>query len=296
MSGTDRNRYYLIFTGMTMGRLIVCSTCDVSSVNIRDCLFRMKRWEDIGTDGKNTVRASGEDTMITIPELHIYAESVDDEARRFGVKFDDVVFLSRHKAASGVPTLTVHPIGNYNAADFGGAAETLVKSSPELMTDALRIISARDTPGFEVSFEVTHHGPFVDTPSMFIEIGSDETMWPNMRAAEILAHAVLTSKKNDHPNVIGVGGGHYAPRFTEIADTHEVNFGHMLPNYAFKDHDEDGMMRMVRMAAESTDTRLIYIHRKSMKRSEESRLSDMISSYGYETVSSKDLEPVRPVR
>lgn len=276
-----------------MGRLLVCSECDVSSVNIRDCLFKAKGWKDIGTDGRNKYHSYGDDTMITIPELHIYAESVDDEAKRFGIRFDDIVFLSRHKAASGVPTLTVHPIGKYNKADFGGRTEMLVRSTPELMTDSLRIISGTETPGFQVSFEVTHHGPWVGSPSMFIEIGSDETMWGNMRAAEILAHTILTSQKNDFPNVIGIGGGHYAPRFTEAANAYKVNFGHMLPNYAFKDSDDEEIMRMVRTAAEATGTKLVYIHRKSMKRSEESKLADMIGSNGYEIISSKDLEPLR---
>ena len=292
----DRNGYYIVNVRRGMGRLLVCSERDVSSVNIRDCLFKAGSWKEIGNDGRNRYHSFGDDTMITIPELHIYAESIDDEARRFGIRFDDIVFLSRHKAASGVPTLTVHPIGNYNMADFGGRPETLVRSSPELMTDSLRIISGMETPGFEVSFETTHHGPWVTSPSMFIEIGSDETMWGNMAAAEILAHTILTSQKNDFPNVVGIGGGHYAPRFTEIANSFEVNFGHMVPNYAFKDSGDEGTMRMIRVAADATGTNLVYIHRKSMKKSEGSKLSDMISSIGYEVVSSKDLEPLRQVR
>ena len=32
-------------------------------------------------------------------------------------------------------------------------------------------------------------------------------------------------------NVIGIGGGHYTPRFTEAAFSHEVCFGHMVANY-----------------------------------------------------------------
>jgi len=276
-----------------MGRLLVCSECDVSSVNIRDSIFKAVKWDDLGSDGRNSYRSSGEDTMMTIPQLHIYAESVDGEAKRFGIKFDDIVFLSRHKAASGVPTLTVHPIGNYNKADFGGRPETLVRSSAALMTDSLRILSGMDTHGFQVSFEVTHHGPFVDAPAMFIEIGSDETMWGNVRAAELLAHTVLTSKKNDFPTVVGIGGGHYAPRFTEVANAYEINFGHMLPNYAFKDSDDVNLMRMARTAADATGTRLIYVHRKSMKKAEETKLSELLSSDGYETVSSKDLEPIK---
>lgn len=276
----------------TMSRLLICSRSDVSSVNMRECLMRIRKWDDISSDGKNEFMQSGDMVMMTIPDLHIYAESVDDEARKFGVDIDDVVFMSRHKAASAIPTLTVHPIGNYNNADFGGRSGTLVKASPELMSDSLRILSKMDTGEFKVSYEVTHHGPWLDVPTFFIEIGSDETMWGNMKAAEMLAHVIDTAEKNDFPNAVGIGGGHYAPRFSEIVNAYEVNFGHMIPGYAFPDADDDGLLRMVRLASDATNTKMMYLHRKSMKGSEATRISALLESEGYEMVSSKDFEQI----
>jgi len=274
-------------------KLLICSEKDISSTNMRDALFKMEKWDDIGSDGTNTFHLFGNNVIMTIPELHIYAENVDKEAEKFGIKFDEVIFMSRHKAASAIPTLTVHPIGNYNNADFGGMSETLVRSSPASMTDALRIMSEMDTEGFQVSFEVTHHGPYLDRPTMFIEIGSDETMWGNIFAAEVLAKTILAIKENDHPNVIGVGGGHYAPRFTEISNAYKVNFGHMLPGYAFNGLDDENFISKVRLASDATSTKMVYLHKKSMKKSEATRLSDILVAEGFEIVTSKDFRRIR---
>lgn len=275
-----------------MARILICSEQDLPSVNMRDCLFGMMDWEDMGNDGTNSYRSSGDTVIMTIPELHIRAESIDKDAENFGISVDDVIFMSRHKAASAIPTLTVHPIGNYNNADFGGRPGTLVKASPELMTDALRRIAAKDTGKYQVSFEVTHHGPYLEHPTFFIEIGSDETTWGDRHAAQILADVLVAIDKNDHPCAVGMGGGHYAPRFTEIARSFEINFGHMIPNYAFAESDDDGILRMVSAASEATGSKMIYLHRKSMKRSDASGLTDVLSSAGFEMITSKDLDPI----
>lgn len=273
-----------------MRRLLICSIPDVASVNIRDSLMSLKKWEDIGSDGRNSYHANGDDVIMTIPGLHISTESPDAEAEAFGIKADEVIFMSKHKAASAIPTLTVHPIGNHGNADFGGRPKELVKASPASMTEALRKMNERGLDGFEISFEVTHHGPWSDRPTFFIEIGSDESMWGNMDAARLLAETIAVEGENDHPTAVGIGGGHYAPRFTEIATRFKLNFGHMVPNYALTGSDDD--IGTITRAASASGTKLIYIHRKSMKGSERSRLEDMISSEGFEIISSKDLDPI----
>lgn len=97
-----------------MSRLLVCSEVDLPSVNMRAALLRMREWEDMGeADGASYI-SSGDDVMMSIPDMHIYREDLDKEAEAFGVKVDSVVVMSKHSAKSGRPALTVHPIGNYH--------------------------------------------------------------------------------------------------------------------------------------------------------------------------------------
>lgn len=278
-----------------MSRLLVCCTQDIPSVNMAACLKRDFEWEELGSDGENAYIRHGNDVMITIPSLHITSESLDETAKNFGIKVDEVVFMSRHKAASGIPTLTVHPIGNYKEADFGGRPNTLVKSSPASMSQMLRLIEEyNDTDLYKVSFEVTHHGPYLDVPTSFIEIGSDESHWGDVHAAEILSRVIEdTTVPEGYVEAIGVGGGHYAPRFTEMVLGYKISIGHMIPGYQIDGMDEDTVIHYLAQASEATNgTRCVYLHKKAFRKSEQKRMEELIKSAGYEILSSKDLDPL----
>lgn len=277
-----------------MSRLLVCSECDLPSVNMRTCLLSMGGWEDIGSSGDASFRMKGDVCMMSIPDMHIRHDGLDAEAEAFGIKVDDVVVMSKHSAKSGRSALTVHPIGNYKANDFGGRERALVKAAPALMSDALRRIMAySDVPDVQTCFEVTHHGPWLDRPTFYIEIGSDETHWGDMHSAEILARVISEMESGDgYPVVIGVGGGHYAPRFTELVAGSKVDMGHMIPNYQLEGSDDEDIARMIRDACTATGTDQVYIHRKSMKGAEERRIRDIATSLGYDTPGSKDFDEI----
>jgi len=274
-------------------RLLVCSEDDIPSVNMKRQLLKKREWEGIGTFGNNNFLENGETIMMTTPDLHIHIEDIDQRIADAGISIDEVVFMSRHSAMSGEAALTVHPIGNFHENKFGGKEKTLVRSNPALMSDALRKIAKYNKmDNFKVCFEVTHHGPWLERPTFFIEIGSDERNWGNEKAAEILSDVLLDMEPNGYDTAVGVGGGHYAPRFTEVALGFKINFGHMLPNYQIENADDEDIVRMVKDACTASDTTLVYIHRKSMKGAEEKRISELITSSGLELITSSDLERI----
>ena len=274
-----------------MPRLIVCYEQDLPSFNMKEQLLKRFQWEDMGSDGTNSYLSHDNDVLVTIDRMHVHAENIDDTAEKFGVKVDEMVVLSRHSSSSGKPTLTVHPIGNYRSNDMGGRAETLVHPTPHLMSGTLRkIAELNKDPVYSVSFEVTHHGPYVDVPTMYIEIGSDENHWGDANAASTLVDSLISAKEEDYPDVIGVGGGHYAPRFTDLILSMKADMGHMVPNYQIQESSDDDVSRMIKTAAESTGTKLVYVHRNSMKGPEERRVNSIIDSLGLERVSSKDFD------
>jgi D-aminoacyl-tRNA deacylase len=269
-------------------KLLLCSEADTASVNIRNALMEMRGWETSGD-----LLFFDDMVMMTIPEMHIYAENLDDKVKAAGIDAKEVIFLSRHRSSSEIPTLTVHPIGNFNDAELGGRPRTLVKASPGTMTGLLRSLLSSETGRFRVSFEVTHHGPWTSIPATFIEIGSSEAQWNDRDAAKMLADAILGHDDRDFMKVIGTGGGHYAPRFTEAAASYEMNFGHMIPEYAYKDADHEETARMMKDSAEKSDTKMIYVHKRSMKADAAKRIEDIVSSCGLESVETKDVTPIR---
>ncbi len=202
--------------------------------------------------------------MISINNIHINAERIDEDyEKKENVKINNIIFLSRHKAASGKPSLTVHPIGNWGKAEYGGEEGKITPTSPKIMTSLLREIKKNQLEGFDVCFEATHHGPLLNTPTIFLEIGSTENEWEDELPAQSLIKSLLEVKYIDGKNVVGVGGGHYTPRFTEAALTHKVNFGHMVANYGVPFVNT----KVLRNAMEASNAEGVYFHKKAMKKS-----------------------------
>jgi D-aminoacyl-tRNA deacylase len=270
-------------------KLIVTSSEDNASMNIRARLLEKQGWEERGVFDEHPVLVKDDFTMVLVDKIHLDEDYVDVRvAHALGVSPEVVIFASRHRAESRIPTLTVHPIGNYSSADFGGKPRTLNQSSPHLMTSALRTLgtAAQGLP-FNVSFETTHHGPILDSPAFYIEIGSYEELWGREDAAEAIAHAILTVKNEGYPIVICVGGGHYAPRFSEVALSRKVSIGHMAANYALDSLDE-AMIKQ--MAEKSAGAKKVYFHKKGMPKPKYRELRERFDTCGLEEISSDDLE------
>ena len=66
--------------------------------------------------------------------------------------------------------------------------------------------------------------------------------------------------------------------------------GHMVPNYQISESSDEDVARMISSAAMASDTKLVYVHRNSMKGPEERRVNSIIDSLGLERVSSKDFD------
>ncbi len=271
--------------------LIVTSSEDRASMTIRTSLLARADWREDGEFAGHPALESGGRTMVLVDGIHLDEDHIDARAaEQLGRSFEVVVFASRHRAESGIPTLTVHPIGNYSTADYGGAPRTLSPAAPQLMTSALRNLRSNAAGlDFDVSFETTHHGPLVDTPAFYIEIGSAEDMWGRVDAAEAIASSILEARDEGHPVVLGVGGGHYAPRFTDIATSRRAAMGHMAANYALESLDAD---MIAQMAAKSGGARRVYFHRKSMSKPLYRELAERFRTCGIEEISSNDLEPL----
>ncbi|MEM2875806.1 MAG: D-aminoacyl-tRNA deacylase [Candidatus Bathyarchaeia archaeon] len=153
-----------------------------------------------------------------------------------------IVFLSKHSSESGIPTLCVHTPGNFGRAELGGLPGKLSISPANAMRRALlEMIKGRMDYNlkYEVSYECTHHGPSLNVPTMFVELGSSERQWRDTQAAAVVARAALAAAagKDDCAAVLGIGGPHYNRKFTELALYGRFAFGHIIPNYALSNID-----------------------------------------------------------
>ena len=287
--------------------VLIASTQDPASLNIKQCLLEHSSWGEHGTFATHTVYEHAEMDeilLVTITDRKITHEHLDMELhQRLNIIPKQLIFLSRHRSKMGQPTLTVHPIGNYGTAEFGGKSKTLIPSAPRLMTHLLRLIKHhKESTDLEhqVCYEVTHHGPYLETPTLFVEIGSTEQEWNKKTPGVIIAQSLLdllqdyryeTDLSDDIPVLIGIGGGHYAPRFTKVIFEKNAAFGHMIPSY----HIEAGNMtqEMIEKAMNATPKASgIYISRKAFKKSEVSEYRQWFETMGIPVLSSKELPPL----
>jgi len=268
-------------------RVLVASEADEASRAQRDALLELASWsEDARFEGLSTWRR-GDLWLVTIAEHHLYRDRLDETiAGHFGGPPELLVYLSKHRSESGTPSLTVHPIGNLGSADFGGVARTLVPAAARAMTAALRALR-REAAGlrYNVTFEATHHGPYLATPTFYIEQGSTEREWADREAARAIARTLLGLEPVDAPIAIGIGGGHYVPRHTDVALERRVAFGHLLPAYALPSVDE----AMLAQAVDASRATLAYVHRKSISKPDARRLEERLEALGVKVVREADL-------
>lgn len=284
--------------------LIVSSNEDVASTNIKKGILEQSKWEEIDTFFNNPVykNSSIKDLIIvTINDSKIRHENLEKEiSEKLGLKPKLALFLSRHRSKTGEPTLTTHPIGNFAEANFGGKPKTLVESSPKLMTHLLRIINKNAKQAklyHKVCFEVTHHGPYMNIPTIFVEVGSNEEEWKKQEPANIISKSLLELLSiyhyeeeitNDIPVIIGIGGGHYAPRFTDIALEKNVAFGHMIPTYQIDagNIDEEIFEKTIKATPK---VKGVYLHKKELKKSQVTEYRKWFEKRGIPAISSKAL-------
>lgn len=221
-----------------MSLVLVESTPDPASVGIADALRASGPWKEApGATFRRWRRADPDAVLVRLEEHHLHAEGLDARLRAGGIMADVILFLSRHVSQTGRPSLAVHPLGNLVQADYGGQAGRLTPVAGAWLTQALRELAhARDEHHFPaaVTFETTHHGPLLSTPASFIELGSTEREWSDPAGHAVIARAVerlIVSPPPSFPIMVGLGGGHYAPRFTEAALTKQVHYAHMIPTH-----------------------------------------------------------------
>ncbi|XP_047972278.1 D-aminoacyl-tRNA deacylase isoform X2 [Salvia hispanica] len=246
-----------------MATLVVATTADPASINPAKALLAMPGWIPGPTlDGGIRSFMNGESLRLLEQDKFIIEE--DDLDLRWesatGETVSELLFLSRHAAASTRPALTIHPIGvpHLKEGDVlpqggrpGWAAPPCPRIGPWLVLLKKLAQSHNLVPEFEITLEATHHGPVTSKPAMFIEIGSTEEYWGRLDAAQVIAQlvweglgrgaspavGVWSSSTEKKKVLLGLGGGHYVPRHMDIILKEGTWVGHLISGYSLPMED-----------------------------------------------------------
>ncbi|HIE18367.1 TPA: D-tyrosyl-tRNA(Tyr) deacylase, partial [Candidatus Bathyarchaeota archaeon] len=215
----------------------------------------------------------------------INQEPVNTQNLLFPKPLKLLIFLSRHKSESGRPTLSVHTPGNIGEASLGGIPRMVSVSPASAMKEALiSMKKAQEEMNlkYEVSYECTHHGPSLDVPTIFVELGSSPTQWEDLDAAEAVARGALAAASTEkwYPTVLGVGGPHYNGKFTRKALRTEIAFSHIIPKYAVERLDVEMLRQCVKRTVEPV--RKAILDWKGIKGADKNNLLENLLKVGLE--------------
>lgn len=223
-------------------------------------------------------------------EYHLVEEQTiyeDDLDKKINANF--FIFATKHQSAKDSKTLSVHAPGNWNKADFGGQDSVVCPTSSSFLKHLFQILDEQAQKGkidYQVTLEATHHGPRINKPCCFIEIGSTQRQWQDKLAGKIIAKTIqkaVSTHIQKHTPVIAIGGPHYCPNFTKIQlNSKEYGMGHIIASYAFPISKE-----MVQQAIDKTieKTKTVIIDWKGCGIStERQKLIDLLESMNLKIV------------
>jgi len=238
--------------------LIVASKKDPVGVNITTRLSQFR-----GNPLLSGMKQEASFDFYLVEESIIQTGNLDTEKIN---KYDLIIFASRHSSSSSEAqkTLSVHAPGNFRSAEHGGEPGKVCPTSAifqkQIFEKLKKVAKEHEMDKeYSVTMEVTHHGPLINKPCLFIEIGPTIEEWNDRRAAFVIAktidETIRSYKENPYNEVaIAIGGPHYCPSFNKIQSDSNVAISHVISKNVFPLTKE-----MVEEAIQKTDEEVDFI-------------------------------------
>jgi D-aminoacyl-tRNA deacylase len=266
-----------------MRTVIVSSSTDPAGSNIHDKLVERQHFRKTSLEHDGFPIFSNEDVeLITSRKEIVSADDLDSlypECR--------YVFISRHRAESGIPSLTAHFTGNFGEAKFGGNPNEVARCSPSLLKSYFSNLVSRknELQKYEMTLEATHHGPTsLKNSVLFVELGSTRDQWIDTEAASFVASVLMTAieKMKTFPKcAIALGGTHYPAKFSKFLTESDMCLGHIVPKYSLPYVDELMLNQIIEKSEQPVKYAVVDSKGLGL---EKKRVLDLLSQAGLEAI------------
>ena len=262
---------------------LVASRLDKASMGILEHLKGYIKFREVREDYYESDLAP---VLVSRNDI-VYADEASKWAK--DLNLDLLIFLSRHSMERPRPMITLHTPGNWGSeTPLGGKPSFVAISEPRVLSNLYRLISSRigELQGYEANIEATHHGPAIDGAAIFVEIGSTEAEWGDVKAQEFVAGIIYELLSNPgrfmssgRPVAVSIGDLHYVTLARHVLQG-EYDLGHVVPKYVKVDE------RVIEMAVNRNSVRpdIAIIHWKALKRDERELAKAKLMSMGVNVV------------
>jgi len=221
---------------------IIASKKDPAGMNIASFLEK----EDLGK--LNT-------KLYLVEKESIFNENIDKE-----IEADLFIFATKHQSFQGVHSLSCHCPGNWDKAEAGGFDRKLCVAPAIYLKEVFLLLNKINNLDFEVTMECTHHGPYLEKPCFFIEIGSDEEQWKNKEAGKIISKVIIeflnrlkNNSLNSYKIAFAIGGTHYLATLNKFQLNSDIAIGHTCPKYMLEKLDREMVLQAIEKTKEKVD-------------------------------------------
>ncbi len=231
---------------------VITSEKDEAGKNIRECLLRLFAFKKEG--GFHVLRNI---LLIETGEDSVCCENLDKE-----INADILIFATKHQSKAGTKSLSVHVPGNFGKAGMGGKDKTLCIAPASLLKAMFLELNknGKELEEYEITLETVHHGPCLEKPAIFIEIGSSISEWGIKEAGEIIANTIINVLQNpvkECKTFIAIGGPHYPREYNKFLLRTEYAIGQICPGYQLLNLDEAMLKQMIEKNVEKVESVLL---------------------------------------
>lgn len=227
-----------------MRTAIIITTPEYAGLNVKKNLLENYPFKETENQWESyTIHQLNEICIYTIEKKCVHCENIDKE-----IDADLFIFPTTHRSAAGTHSLSCHTQGNWQSADLGGIPRNLSYAPALVLKQILKELNKHDSLDEEITMECTHHGPQLEKPTIFIEIGSDEIQWKRPELGKVIANTimqVLQEKIQEPKTAIGIGGPHYCNNFNKLQLNSDIAIGHICPKYMLENLSKEVIQQAI---------------------------------------------------
>jgi D-aminoacyl-tRNA deacylase len=260
---------------------IIVSQKDIAGLNIKDKLQKYHYFLPTNElfDDSFVLKLNNDVRLFTIKDDSIYSENIDKK-----IDAELFIFATKHQAASGTHSLSIHVPGNFGIAKAGGEDKYLCKAMSSHMKYAYtKMQELSKELNFEIIQESTHHGPKMNKPAMFIEIGSDINSWEREDAGRIIANIIfelVTKEIAIKKEYCIIGGMHYNYVADKINKNTDFCVGHICTKYNMENIDENMILQIIEKSENRDEVSFLFDWKGANNAECRNKIINMIESVG----------------